>query len=78
MENLHVHYELILKNVIIILSFTQAFATALFIVTLQHSNISKLISVYVFYCTYTPSNGAVLNKISMFRIPYSLSVVVHK
>ena len=28
-----------------ILSFTQAFASALFIVTLQHSNVSKLITV---------------------------------
>ena len=31
MKNLHVYYELILKNVIIILSSTQAFASALFI-----------------------------------------------
>jgi len=51
-------------------------------VHLQHSNVSKLITVcalhYKVYCAYTPSNGAMalLNKISVFRIPYSLSPLV--
>ena len=60
MKNLHVHYELILKNVIIILSLTQAFASALFICNIPTS-VTSLLCVYSLsykvYRAYTPSDG---------------------
>ena len=45
MKNLNVHYELILKNVVIILSFTQAFTSALFICNIPAS-VTRLLCVY--------------------------------
>ena len=44
-------------------------------VHLQHSNVSKLITVYALhckvYCAYTPSNGAMALLNKNFRIPYT-------
>ena len=84
MKDLHVQYELIViqehyYNII----FTQAFSSPLFIVTLQHSNVSKLITVcvlsYKVYCAYKVyySDGAMalLNKISVVSLSLSTSFI---
>ena len=73
MKNLNVHHELIFKNVIII-SFAYTFAPVLCICYISTSVICLLcvcVLSYKIYCAYTPSNGAMalLNKISVFRIP---------
>ena len=82
MKNVNVHHELIFKNVIII-SFAYTFALDLCISYIPTSVICILcvcvycVLSYKIYCAYTPSNGAMalLNKISVFRISLSLSLL---